>query len=664
MTKLRTTAIFLGLIALGAPACASSYLIEAEHAELSGRANFHRGPASNDETVWLYGASIRWRPAVKEGTYRLFARVRSGWSSDREGGVRGETKYRLTVNEEPVPLELVPDTLAYHGDEHNFSWIVSPALPLAQGMHTIDLRDNWGHGRCDLFILTSDADFVPPVEPPFGEETPLDLSRVEDPGQRRALRGFELWTAPSALNLLPTAQPTGPVVTALEVNAARNEFRSAVFNVTNGLDEPLVLRLHLAPGEDGTPLDRNQLTLRFAVPLQTFSGEVLSDALVRPDSGGLLTIPALESRQVWLIARTHGLDPGPHTATIRLIPAARGKAFPPRTLPYRLNVSELVLPVSHPLEILLFDYTKPPAGYLQDAPEHYVNVFHHPRIPGPNDRPIDYRAMDADIERELAVGRMIFFENWDFRRSDAWKEPAGRERFTRWLTDWRRHLHEDLKLSHDQYCVHFFDEQSGPGVDDYIAARRLVKSIDPAIRSLVTIGDSAPLADAKRMAEYVDIWAPHFPRLEDEEELAFYREEGKPLWPYVCAENKKAWPVYSGYRLLGWKIWNYQCDGFGIWMYGGNEITWDGRSWDGGMIYPGEGEIVTSRRWETFRDALTDWLYLDAVRQAAERADEERAARARDEINAAVADVLDHPDDPTRADLWRAKLLELYRRLQ
>ena len=116
--------------------------------------------------------------------------------------------------------------------------------------------------------------------------------------------------------------------------------------------------------------------------------------------------------------------------------------------------------------------------------------------------------------------------------------------------------------------------------------------------------------------------------------------------------------------MLGWKIWNYQCDGFGIWMYGGNEITWDGRSWDGGMIYPGEGEIVTSRRWETFRDALTDWLYLDAVRQAAERADEERAARARDEINAAVADVLDHPDDPTRADLWRAKLLELYRRLR
>ena len=659
-------------VAMDLQAAASVYMKEAENAELSGQANFFRGPASNGEAVWLNSGSIRWRAAVEEASYRLFARVRSGWSGDRESGVRGDTQYRIEVDEEPVSLQLVPDTLAYphgaYGDENNFAWLVSSALPLTQGLHTIDLRSDWHHARCDVFLLTPDPNFVPPVEPPFGEETPLDLSLVNDPQQRRQVQGFELWTSPSARNLPPTAEPTGPMLKAVEVNAARNEYKPAVFNVTNGLDEPLVLRIRIGPGSDGTSLDEEHLTLRFAVPLPCFGGEVLSDALVRPDSGGLLTIPALESRQVWLIANTHGLAPGLHTVTVHLVPAGRGKAFPPQILPYRLHISELDLPVSHPLSIFLFDYSEPPTAYLQDAPAHYVNVFHNTKLPSPDTPRFDYAQMDAEIERELGVGRMIFFENWDFRATDDWKEVAGRKRFIRWLTDWRRHVHEDLKLSHEEYCLHFFDEPSGPGIDDYIAARQLVESIDPEMRSLVTMSSSAPLDDARRMAEYVDIWAPYLPRLEDDEELAFYRSEGKPLWPYVCAENKKVWPPYERCRLLGWKVWKYECDGFMIWHYGGSETAWDGRTWDGGMIYPGDGDIAPSRRWEAFRDGLTDWLYLDAVRKAAKtaaaRGDAEGAARAREEINAAVADVLDHPEELTRADEWRTRLVEVYRRLQ
>jgi hypothetical protein len=114
------------------------------------------------------------------------------------------------------------------------------------------------------------------------------------------------------------------------------------------------------------------------------------------------------------------------------------------------------------------------------------------------------------------------------------------------------------------------------------------------------------------------------------------------------------------YRLFPWKVWHYQLHGCWIWTYlGGN--AWNGRRWDGGVVYPGHGEIITSRRWELFRDGLEDYLYLHLLRKRldAQAKIGTNVDATRKLIDDAVTAVLGTSNDPALAQTWRKRMAEM-----
>ena len=209
-------------------------------------------------------------------------------------------------------------------------------------------------------------------------------------------------------------------------------------------------------------------------------------------------------------------------------------------------------------------------------------------------------------------------------------------------------MHRELGLGYDEFSLHIYDEVSGTGIDDFIRAREIVREADPKVRVTMTLTSQITLKDVVRLQSAVDIWCPFMGLVNNSPEvLAALRETGKPIVPYRSAENKRFWPAQD-YRLWSWQLYQERVDGMFIWTYLAGD-AWQGRSWDGGMVFSGNGAIVPSRRWELLRMGLQDWLLLN------------KAARAghEDAVNKTVRRVLASPTDATIMRQARQELVKL-----
>jgi hypothetical protein len=183
-------------------------------------------------------------------------------------------------------------------------------------------------------------------------------------------------------------------------------------------------------------------------------------------------------------------------------------------------------------------------------------------------------------------------------------------------------------------------------VDDFLLAREIVREAAPQVRVTMTLGQATTLEEATRMVPAVDIWAPHMPFvLADGPLMALLRQTGKPIWPYHCAEDKRHWPTQN-YRVWPWQLYRARVQGLWLWTYYRPD-PWDGHVWDGGVVYAGNRQIVTSRRWELLRQGLQDWLLLQKAEQAGCGAT----------VAAAVAAVVAAPDDPRVLASCRERVL-------
>ena len=220
--------------------------------------------------------------------------------------------------------------------------------------------------------------------------------------------------------------------------------------------------------------------------------------------------------------------------------------------------------------------------------------------------------MDAQLKRELSYrgARSVFFEHWHFRGDDAWQDTKNRDAWVRGIRRWADHVHRELGLGYDEFSLHIYDEVSGTGIDDFIKAREIVREANPKVRVTMTLTSQIMIQDVVRLEPAVDIWCPFMGLVNGSPEvMAALRKSGKPIVPYRCAENKRFWPAQD-YRLWSWQLYQQRADGMFIWTYLAGD-AWKGRSWDGGMVFSGNGDIVPSRRWELLRMGLQDWLLLD-----------------------------------------------------
>ena len=88
---------------------------------------------------------------------------------------------------------------------------------------------------------------------------------------------------------------------------------------------------------------------------------------------------------------------------------------------------------------------------------------------------------------------------------------------------------------------------------------------------------------------------------------------GLDVWTYGGTATWDVVTTPGHYRLWAWRLFRDRMDGMFMWTYLSRD-AWKGRSWDGGMVFAGNGHIVPSRRWELMRLGLQDWLLLDQAR--------------------------------------------------
>ena len=624
------------------------YMVEAENTSLSGPAQ------SSGGAVWIYSGKATWDVIVKEATYRLFVRVRSGHAGDHYSGVKDKTAYRARVGDTPVEFKLVPGTLLYGSDESNWSWIVADVGKLAQGAHSVVFSADWHFAKWDSFVLTTDQGFTPTKAASPFKETERDLSLLSSE-QTKWFQGYSLWRGNVEENCPPTVRPEdSESVGSISIIACRNQRAMVAVNVTNWLDQPLLFRVRrnsrIREQDELPALPQEAVSLRYAIPLPAPRQDQLADALPRLGDAGLLNVPANETRQIWVAINCSSLSSDSFLMEIDLQPLTAPGRCVVQTLAIKVAISDIELPMSHPLDIFLCEYDTNIPGMGKDLSGHFVNWYHNCLIPHPATPNPQFGSLTNALNREMQFdgARQTFFEHWHFRTDDSWKKSANRSVWVNGIRKWANYLHKELKLGYDEYTLHIYDEVSGEGIDLFLHARDIIREADPKIRVTMTVTPHISIEEVSKLDPGVDVWCPHMNLYMNRPEvMQFLHKTGKPIVPYYCAENKRFWSAQT-YRRWAWKLYEQGASGMFMWTWLAGD-AWDGRSWDGGMVFKGNNGVIPSRRWEMMRVGLEDWLLLDMAKKSGHG----------EKVDQLVKSVLDNPEDGAVTRKARAELVHL-----
>jgi len=415
-------------------------------------------------------------------------------------------------------------------------------------------------------------------------------------------------------------------------------------------------------------------------------GGTRADPLLPLNPGGRLDVPAGESRQLWITFRAQDLPPGRYVGVIELRPLATADNPAPAGKSVRIVLRQepLRLRTSPEFRVYNWDYAGSEAE-VRDLFEHKVNVFlvsTYMPLPefapdGTPKGPMDFSRYDAALRLKLkyarrAGGELMFSYGIirDFDRAVAkrygWKfmDPAWVKAFTFAYTTWLNHL-KTLGLRYDEFCVQVWDEATNENVKYVVEGGKLLRKLDPEVRLVMDGAQS--LDEVQQMAPYIDVWIPHLPHLRSAPGggrlLAWYKQCGKPVWTYTCRINMKAQPPYEYHRLKPWFAADLGLDGVCYWAYN----SWRGDPWndfdgpiaDCGVIYPGAGEPVDSRRWEASREGIEDWQILRLVQELAQGLPTEERRRIEQDLQKRIRSVVAAPDAPDLAQSARLECIRL-----
>ena len=496
-----------------------------------------------------------------------------------------------------------------------------------------------------------------------------------------------VWTADPWVNGFPRdIKPTAEQQTdAIELCAARRECESAAVMITNAAEGVGTLHARVRVTRGAEPglrrLRGKNITVREAVHVRARNGRLVADALPRLDEEGVLTIPAGETRQVWLTVRTHGLRAGRYGCRLVIEPLG---GWARREVAVRLRVWDFELPARMPIAVFTWDYKlKGAQGQLRskllaDLVAHGVNVFQisgSPKVVCDDagnllEKP-DFSAWDELVALERLHGTFLF-ETWQFRdrpftarsgKTLPYLSPPWVRAFGQWLRAFVAYTRE-RGLGYADWAFYPFDEYIGP---EFVGLAKEIRRIDPKVRIFTDRMDKPEVVQAA--LPYADIWCPvdqHFADSKYREGFEAMRATGKPMWFYFCGWGQKVFRPLAHYRLMGWKAWHRKLQGCTYWnVFGRVGSAWDdfdGRHPDPGTVYIEPGGPVPSRRWEAFREGLEDYCALFLLDRELGRAKSNgsaaRVARARQVLASAPADVLAASDGSGALYRWRRRIAE------
>jgi hypothetical protein len=198
--------------------------------------------------------------------------------------------------------------------------------------------------------------------------------------------------------------------------------------------------------------------------------------------------------------------------------------------------------------------------------------------------------------------------------------PAWQQRFVAWMREGSARLLRG-GLRYDQFAMYPVDEPGSAAVRDrLVLLSRLIKTADPRIRVYSTLHRPEMLND--ELIQAVDIFQLNAAAL-NPNTVARLKRAGKTVWSYETDGGGKAADPASFYRAQGWRAFLMGLNGFGFWSYADAGLS--GSVWDDfddarpdfAVIYDAPNGILSSRRWEAWREGVQDYRLLVAADRAA-----------------------------------------------
>lgn len=488
------------------------------------------------------------------------------------------------------------------------------------------------------------------------------------PGHALDVRLADPWRLATPIDAAPH------VSAAREIDLQQGAHAAIVLAVEHAEEQPL--RVSVMAEVPGATKDTLRLGLFEVAMVTRADGVRLGDPLL-PLVNGAFDVAAGESRQLWIdVAAPGGTTTGSYMLRVRLETVVGGQPTS-RVLDIPVRVWAVAPPPRAPSTVVWGYLDAPPIRGLQKAAAadmlaHGVTTAVLPAAalpwPKPGARTTghsigDYRKFEEVMGALKGHRQYLFFLGFNsdsFNRtfgrqypflSDAWKAL-----FTDWIKEWSARLQQS-GIGYDAFAFYPVDEpHQGTEQETLVAVAHLIKAANPSIRVYTTL--FKPEVLSSEMLEVVDIFQLNGPSLTSGM-IARLTERGKQVWAYAAVGGGKAGDPARFYRAQAWEAFTLGLSGFGFWAYA--DVGQSGTAWndtddvrpDYAVIYEGHPGIISSKRWEAWREGVQDFTLLSAALARA-RTETERKA-----VYTLAAEGLQALGDSTRFEKIRHRLFEL-----
>jgi len=466
-------------------------------------------------------------------------------------------------------------------------------------------------------------------------------------------------------------------VKRLNVSLAGNEIENRVINLTNVSGRTLTILIRNVGESPLAP------SVEFFLPIavRARDGSQPMDALVPLAGARVFTVPADETRQVWIRVNTkkYRLNPGRYELTFDIMPLEA----PDLRQAVKLEVERwpFDLPDESPLKICTW------AQMFTGRSRHVIDSFQnealdmlveagvntfvlmpdewpHPKFTadGKLEGKLDFTLHDERIRfyHQRGNGQVLIILGVDMGLwnnlkfgTDAWRRAL-----SEWMGAWRAHLRE-LGLSEKDFAFYLVDEPNESVIRSvYLGFGAELKKIWPEVR--IYLNGATYLDDPqerKRLFQIADIvQVETYDAIGvDKRWLPTLQRDVREPWMYTYHGGRsRSVNLYDNYLLPAWKAVAWRLQGIGFWSFcaSHNEDPWDGLSKGAvGLIvvYPGTGRLISSRRWAAYREGIEGAKLASMV--AAKGED------GRKLVDEAAFDIIT-AGEPNRLDYWRKRLAE------
>lgn len=448
--------------------------------------------------------------------------------------------------------------------------------------------------------------------------------------------------------ITPFTISNGDIVKDISLLVAIGGYDTVALAVINTTGKPQKITLE-------TTNNTSDIRIYHAQYIKTASMQLIADPLVPIlDS---LTISANESAIIYI--NLIGKKSGVYQETLKL-QSEQYELF----IPIHVKVNNLFLQKDS-LSSVNWSYLEfqPIHDRIQtatkDLANHHTNVLVvPPALMQPTDienYSTNFLNLTKYIHQHSGIRKTLLFMNL---KSDIWQTLNGTCQFMdeKWKYSfqvWYKNVMSAITksgINQDSIYIYPFDEMSGVEIEQFKAFAKWVKTAFPEIKIYATLGAK----NSEDALPYLDIAQI----INEDNKLKQFTQSAAELWLYNASGPAKSNSPYSYYRLTAWKAFLLGYTGIGFWAYAdtgfGNNASsawddFDGKSPDYSVIYDGVGKtIVSSRRWEAWRVGIEDYELLNTYAKS----------HGLNKAKALAKYVLDQPDDVSRADEIRHKIIE------